>query len=1030
MAVILLPVALPARLPPGDPGPECPRSVRHILLLHSYYAGFTWADAITDGVQQEIDGRGLQDHVELEIEYMDAKRHPDPVYLEKLQEVLKQKYHEGADVDVIIAADDQALHFLLNGGGMLFPDTPVVFCGVNGYEPSMRAQGRELTGVIEAIDPRAILETALRLHPKTEHVLVINDTTRTGQAIEEDVRQIYAEYQDRVDIEYTGDLSLEELEAKAASLSKGSLMILFVFNRDSTGRNFTHEYSLQCLRRHAHVPIYGPWTFYLGQGIVGGMLTSGELQGRAAADLALQVLAGTPASSIPVIHESPNRYMFDYDELHRFGIRMNKLPKDSMVINLPPPSFYEQYHTVVWAVMGTFVVLALLICYLLVNIHSRKKAEAELRFQSMILDQIKDFVTATDMDGRIIYVNRMEEEVFGQTRQEMTGQGIQLYGENPDMGASQDEILRQTRGRGEWRGKVVNIDKHGRERILHARTWVMHDPRGREIGLCGVATDITEQERIQHSLRESEEKFRMLFEVAPVGIILADADGTYLNVNRRCHEIFGVALNVNYSEFNVFKNTSLSEEEQERMRRGDSFEVVRAEDFDEAGAKGLYPTSRSGKAYLHHIITALRDEQGHPSMYMVVTLDITARERAEQERRSLESQMQYAQKLESLGVLAGGIAHDFNNILLAILGNADMALQDLQHAHPARRSVQEIDTAARRAADLTRQMLDYSGQGTLSVAPIDLNELVEELAHMLEVSISKKASLRFQFAHDLPLIEGDATQVRQIVMNLITNASDALNDQSGMIALKTGVEQYDADYLQKTYVNEELAPGAYVYIEVEDTGCGMDEQTRKRLFDPFFTTKFTGRGLGLAAVLGIVRGHRGAVDVHSVPGKGTRIRVMFPVMDGERARHAMEKQRTCTEDPRTYKGTGTVLVVDDEPMALQLAQRMLERVGFEVVTTAGVERAFSLYRDMKDRLACVLLDLTMPEMDGREVLEELRRIHRGIPVIISSGYSENQVLTLFSDEKPDAFIPKPYDFASLICSLRRVLEENAEEDRS
>jgi PAS domain S-box-containing protein len=256
--------------------------------------------------------------------------------------------------------------------------------------------------------------------------------------------------------------------------------------------------------------------------------------------------------------------------------------------------------------------------------------------------------------------------------------------------------------------------------------------------------------------------------------------------------------------------------------------------------------------------------------------DISERRKLEEERVTLEQQLRQVQKLESLGVLAGGIAHDFNNILMAILGNADLALMRIDQASPARENLAQIGKAATRAAELAKQMLAYSGKARFSVESIDLNEVLEDMIHLLEVSISKKAVLRLNLQPALPPVEADATQIRQIVMNLIINASEAIGDESGVISISTGALECTRAYLKDVWLDEKIQEGSYLFLEVSDSGCGMDKETLARLFDPFFTTKFTGRGLGMAAVLGIIRGHHGAIKVYSEAGKGTTFKVLLP----------------------------------------------------------------------------------------------------------------------------------------------------------
>ena len=392
--------------------------------------------------------------------------------------------------------------------------------------------------------------------------------------------------------------------------------------------------------------------------------------------------------------------------------------------------------------------------------------------------------------------------------------------------------------------------------------------------------------------------------------------------------------------------------------------------------------------------------------------DITQRKRAEDERLKLETQMLHAQKLESLGVLAGGIAHDFNNILTAIIGNANLAVMRLAPESPAVENVRRIEMAAARAADLARQMLAYSGKGNFIIEELDLNRLVKEMGHMLEVSISKKAALRYHCEEHLPSITADATQIRQIIMNLVINASEALGDESGAISISTGSLECSEEYFKTTWIADGIPSGRYVALEVSDTGCGMTSETLEKIFDPFFTTKFTGRGLGMAAVLGIVRSHKGAIKVYSEPGKGTTFRLLFPA--GTQPSQLLNKQQGGAE---LWQGSGKVLLVDDEEIVRDLGTEMLKELGYKVLTAEDGRQALEMFHSRKD-ISLVILDLTMPHMDGEQCFRALRQIDPGVRVVMSSGFNEQEVSGKFIGKGLSGFIQKPYTLTSLRDVLR------------
>jgi signal transduction histidine kinase len=364
------------------------------------------------------------------------------------------------------------------------------------------------------------------------------------------------------------------------------------------------------------------------------------------------------------------------------------------------------------------------------------------------------------------------------------------------------------------------------------------------------------------------------------------------------------------------------------------------------------------------------------------------RQRAEADRLALEAQIRHAQKMESLGVLAGGIAHDFNNLLMAILGHASLGIMETPDGSAGREHLRQIEVTAKRAADLTNQLLAYAGKGRFVIERVRINQLVEEMGNLLHTAISRKAAVRYELAPHLPAVEGDPTQLRQVVMNLMTNASEAVGSESGTITVRTGLFEANERHLREHCLENTLEPGTYVYLEVQDTGCGMDEETLQKIFDPFFSTKFAGRGLGLASVLGVVRGHHGAISVTSARNLGTCFRVLLPPLE-EPVREAATD--VTKPDAVRWRGQGTILLVEDEEMVRSVGRLMLQRLGFEVLTASDGREAVDLYRERNGTITAVVLDMTMPNMDGKEALEELRRIRADVQVLMTSGFTADDV---------------------------------------
>lgn len=355
---------------------------------------------------------------------------------------------------------------------------------------------------------------------------------------------------------------------------------------------------------------------------------------------------------------------------------------------------------------------------------------------------------------------------------------------------------------------------------------------------------------------------------------------------------------------------------------------------------------------------------------------------------------------------------------MAILGNADLIQLELTPGSSIHARLEDMIQAIHRAADLCKQMLAYSGKGQFFIEEIELEKIIKEMSQILMVSISKKIRFHYDFAKGIPPIRGDVTQMHQIIMNLITNASEAIGDESGVITISTGAMECNQKYLNETFISEKLQAGIYAYYEITDTGCGMTKETREKIFDPFFTTKFVGRGLGLSAILGIVRGHRGAIKIYSEPGKGTSIKVLFPAV----AQKAKIPPVDSEKEAEPWRPRGTILLIDDEESILRVGRLYLERMGFQVLTASDGRKGIEVLAQHEKDIACIILDLTMPNMDGEEAFREIRKTHRDMRVLISSGYNEQHIAQRFTGKGQSGFIQKPYRAQDLLKKLRQVLE--------
>ncbi len=987
-----------------------------ILILHSYHPGFIWTENISDGLRSILEETDLE--LNFHIEYMDTKVYLPEVMFPILEQLYKAKY-ESEHIDLIITTDDNALNFLLPRRDLLFSGVPVVFCGLNSYTESEIEGVRGITGVAETVDLSGTIELALNLHPDTRYIAVVNDTTPTGIQNLENFRNVAPLFDDRIEFIELFNLTTEELLDSLHALPDKTVVLLGSFYRDRAGRSFSYQEYTTLVTDNCDAPVYTAWDMFVGHGVIGGIVTSGRSQGEHAALIALRVLGGESVDSIPVMTESPNVPMFDYNVMQRFGISVSDLPVGRVVIN-EPVSLYYRHKTFIWMISAFVLLQFFMILALTTNVFKRRRAEGRLRqseaqYRGIVEDQT-ELICRNLPDGTLTFVNDAYCRYFNRSRDELIGKSfmplipdeyhqiikdyfISLGSENPVATHEYRIILPDGESRwNQWTNRAILNDD------------------GQVIEFQGVGRDITERKMAEEALREAEKRYRTLVEQMPaVTYIAALDDITKITfISPQIESFLGVSPKV-CTDNPDYWDQHLHPDDHDRVLE----EVARCHETGEPFLSEYRMTSETGSiVWLRDEAIIIKSDKGIPLFLQGVMTNITERKHAEQEQLNLERQVLHAQKLESLGILAGGIAHDFNNMLTGILGNADLALFDLPPKSPVRQNIQDIETSANRAAELCQQMLAYSGKGHSVIEQVDLSELVREMFHILEVSIKKKVTLKYKFPENPVIIMADATQIRQVIMNLITNASDAIGNESGVISISTGFVQYNSSYLYERYVHEKLQEGIYAFLEVIDTGCGMDNSTRQKLFDPFFTTKINGRGLGLSSVQGIVRGHKGALKVYSELGKGTTFRILLPADTNESAITFSAENG----DQEEWNGHGTVLLADDEETVRKVGRYMLERLGLKVILAADGREAVEIFRTRHNEIDCVLLDLTMPNLDGEETFKEMKKIRSDVRVILSSGYSGHEILKHFAGKGLIGFIQKPYVLKVLQNAIREGIE--------
>ncbi len=645
------------------------------------------------------------------------------------------------------------------------------------------------------------------------------------------------------------------------------------------------------------------------------------------------------------------------------------------------------------------------------DITARRTAEKALEKESSFLRDLMEHnpmsIQILDIEGYTLHVNAAFIKLFGNPPP--TNYSVFHDSLLGDQGL--DQLVAEFRS-----GKVVYFPEffynphllYPDEKDMPAWIWMIGfpilDAEGRPERYVLMHSNVTERRLAEDALRASEAKFREFVEGTDDLVTQVNADGTVLYLNGAAARTYGLAPDACVGRPSIdFVHPDDRERTLAEYRRWIE---------DRRASATLENRCQSLSGEIHHLLWSVNLHFGEQGLtqFNAIGRDITQVKRTEEILRQ-------TQKLESLGVLAGGIAHDFNNLLTALLGNLNLAQMMLSDESPAAPHLDAVEQTVLKASDLTRQMLAYSGKGRFVVKNHDLNQLIREMTHLLQVSISKKIALRLNLAPSLPPVQADGAQIQQGIMNLVTNASDAIGDREGSAVITTGVHELDDADITRIFASHQLPAGRYVTMEVSDTGSGIQPDVLERIFDPFFTTKTSGRGLGLSAMLGILRGHGGGCKIYSEPGRGTTFRIYLPTAQGEAA-----TQGTGTQPP-AKKLHGRILLVDDELAIRQSLQRALEVFGMEVVLAEDGQEALERFERDPQALRLVLMDLTMPRKDGRETFLAMRRIRPDIPVVLTSGYNEQDSIQELLGRGLAGFIQKPYQLKELRRILSEILEE-------
>ncbi len=1003
IAGILLFVLVSAFYPDPASATPPPQQTR-ILVLHSYHKGLGWTDSISQGIEAALSKSQVS--YELFYEFLDSKRVADDQHIANIASLLRHKY-ANRSFDVIILSDDFAFTFMLRYQQELFPDTPVVFCGVNYFEDKVLKGHPLITGVVEAFSLKETIEGALHINPSIRRIVVIDDNTITGLANRILLDNLALQYKGRLHFENIGWQTMSEIRNFCSLLPADTVVLLMSFTRDSTGEVFSLERSADLVTENSRVPVYSLWDFHLQHGVIGGQLTTGVSQGEKAAELALRILAGEPVSSIPVVKESPNRYIFDYSVMQKFAVLEKQLPQGSMLIN-KPISFYSQYKIYVWQTVAVFILLIAVICMISFNLMRRRRAERALQRSEQRLRTIFQaaetvafvITDATDPVPNVLEFSPGAEKIFGYTREEMIGKPVSTLYLPEDMGKfPKDHQLMRTTKQGNS-GEITLIRSNGERFPALFSTHPLIDESGNMWAALGVSIDISAQKKTEAALRESTERFRETSELLPETIFEIDFQGNILFLNKSGMEQFGfdaedlvVGLNA-YDFFPGEAKTKLAKN------------VARLMQGEKMGLNEYLVCDKHGITFPVMTKSAIIYRDGNPVGLRGFLIDIT-------ERKQLEEDFHKAQRMESIGTLAGGIAHDFNNILMGIQGRTSLSLIHLPPSSPVKEHLVCIEEYVKSASNLTSQLLGFARSGRYHLQPADINHMVEKSATMFGRT-KKELTLSQSLQENLPTALVDRSQIEQILLNLYVNAWHAM-PSGGRLEIATRCSNIGDD--QATVLD--IAPGRYIEISVSDSGTGIEESIQHKIFEPFFTTKARGRGtgLGLASAYGIARNHQGTIRVMSTLGEGSTFTVYLPASE-EQAQNSIEMVEEL------FTGKESILLIDDEPMIIEVASAILNHLGYAIHTVKSGREAIDWYKKHFREIDLVVLDMIMPEMSGEEAFAAIKAINPRAKVLLSSGYSLAGQAERMLANGCAGFIQKPFDLQNFSRKIREVLDHD------
>ena len=1022
------------------PTPQPVDPNKHVLIINSYHKGYQWTDNTLAGIESVLkDGKS---NIELHVEFMDSKRVVDKNHFYRLFLYYRSKFDQ-VKLNLIIASDNDAFNFVLRYRDALFPNIPVVFCGVNALNEMLQQKVPLLTGVVEDYDIKATLEVALKLHPQTKEIIAVSNGTPIGAAKKQLFNDAMAATGKNLKGTIIDDPILSDFERLIKERSKDCIVLLLGSFKDKSGTTLPVEESTPILAKY-DVPLYGVLEYYLGYGIIGGKLISGYHQGALAAQMGLKILQGEPVDRVPIERKSPNLYMFDYTQMVKFGINQGGLPEGSVVINKPKtqPKQNNINNTMVWAAIAVFVCLGIIVVLITLIFRSRRSAEesleklsvdlekrvearseelmrsnAELRTKiaemkhaeaSLTESQLKHWtlfqqapnpVFIIDEEARYSDCNSRMLEFFECTLDELRAMDAREL----VPGNLLAQLLEASESPVPTRTFEVQYMAHGTTKtlLLNLVPLVFSGKRF----VYGVGQEITELKHSRDLLKARDELLKQVIDMLPGAVMISNRQGPVEYLSEGFIRTFGFTPD-DVPSMDVWWQKAYPEKTLRDAMSGAWFHAAATKEVTDEIIQAFETkvTTKDG--------SSLEKELRFVPIYeMVVMIFQDMRE-----RKLSKTQAPTSRNHESIETLAAGIAHDFNNLLLVILGNISLAKTSLTQEDRAFDRLIDAERASMMTKDLIQQLITFSKGGELSKRAMVITPFIMEVTHSTLSSTNIKG--KYIMSDDLYPVEIDEGQIRQVMHIILGNAREAM-PQGGTITISfENVRITRGDYLP-------LNDGDYVKISLQDEGLGIKQEHLGRIFDPYFTTKDVGSqkgvGLGLAIAYSIIKKHSGHIAVESSVGGGTTFHIYLPAYGKE----VVTDREVVEAHDEIPKKKGKILVMDDAKAVRDVTGAMLSYIGYDVEFARDGREAIALYREAKqseEPFDAVILDLTVQGgMGGKEAIQLLLALDPHIRAIISSGYSGDPIMSEYREYGFKTAILKPYKMEELEEILERLI---------